>query len=245
MRGLLRFLILVAVLVGIGVLLVVQLLIPAIVTAEVRAAIPVSATPIAVDVRTSLTGVLLHGRIDSITVSGSNVRRGLVTAAAMDITVGDVGIIDRSFGTVTGALSGVQLDQGIHPPMRLTRVTLSGSATRIQAAAELSPADLETELELAIAGVGSDPVFGSAHVSVAGGVIHVEAGTNDVAATLRLENGAIVLDGGPLGSLTLATPPADGSWQVTNIQLTPAGARITAEVPTVLVGQPSASPGSS
>ena len=56
----------------------------------------------------------------------------------------DVGLLDRTAGTVTGTLTGVEVRPADGLPLRVTSVTLDGSSAAITASLTLSPSDLRS-----------------------------------------------------------------------------------------------------
>jgi hypothetical protein len=231
MGGLLRFLLFLAIAVTLLAVVVVQVVVPAVVTAAVRASLGSLASPVSVQVRTSLDGVLLHGRIDAISVSGGPLQHGDVLAADVQLTASEVALADRSIGAVDGTLRGVQLEPGDGRILRLGSAQVSGGPGGIELVGNVAPGDVTTDLQLALQGAIANPLGSAPRVTLDGGSIHIVAGSANVAATLRVDGGSLVLDGGSLGTVTILPAPADGSWRLTAATLSPAGLRVTAVMP--------------
>jgi len=226
-RGCLSFLAVVAV-VGAGLAFaIVTVLLPAAVSAGVRDSPFLRGQAVQVDVHTSFEGVFFRGRVDRITISGNNLTEPNARVANADIALTDVSIVDRSFDRAAGTLSGVDVDVASAGALHFETLTLGGSSQALTALADLDATTAATFLRGRLVAAGT-PVEA---VSVAAGRINLTIAGVTIGAVpvitptdVRLE-----ADGGSV-SLPIVTFPGTGEWQITAIQVTAAGIRVTALV---------------
>jgi hypothetical protein len=227
MRGLLGFLVVAALAVGLVAVAATYVALPAIVSAAVQGAVRADGQAVSVRVSTSLQGVLLHGRVDAIVIEGRNVRLGSTSAETVTATLADVSIADRSFSAIDGTLSGVELALADGETLRIDRVDLSGPSTAIVAVGQVSAKALEAAIaeQLKSQGIGRD------QVSVTNGEIRLVVEGRTVLASVSVEGSALILSTqSPLGSVPILRPPADGSWRLVDVSLTSAGADFTLDI---------------
>jgi hypothetical protein len=221
------FLIVVALAGAVLAVAIVTVLLPAAVSAGVRDSPFLRGQAVRVDVRASFKGVFLGGRVDRIAISGSGLREPNATVAAADIALTDVSIVDRSFIRASGTLTGVDLDVASAGALHLETVTLGGSSQALTALADIDATTAAAFLRsrLMAAGIPVEAVSlaaGRIDVTIAG--ITITAIPVITATEVRLEvQGTGV-------SLPIVTFPSTGEWQITAIQVTPAGIRVTALV---------------
>ena len=101
---------------------------------------------------------LLTLHADRIHVSAANGSFHDVTMETVDITLDDVGLLDRTAGTVSGTLTGVEVHPADGLPLRVTSIVLTGSSASISASLTLSPTDLQALATNAVkSALGSTP----------------------------------------------------------------------------------------
>ena len=225
MRGCLGFLTLVALL-GAALAIAIALLLPATVAAQVRNSPFLRGQPVEVDVQASLAGVLLHRSIDRITISGRGLAEANASVGTAQIVLTDVWIIDRSFASASGTLTGVTIDIGSATPLPLGNVTITGSSQSLTAVGDMD-ATLATgalKSRFVAAGLPVDAV------SLAAGRIDLTIGGRTIRATPVITGTEVRLEAEGLASLPIVTLPATGEWRITEITVTPGGIRVTALV---------------
>ncbi|HLX35677.1 MAG TPA: hypothetical protein VKR30_10610 [Candidatus Limnocylindrales bacterium] len=227
MRGCLGFLLFLVVAVGLLGYAVVQYAIPAVVTAAVRSSPLARGQNLTVQVDTSLTGVFLHGSVDRIAIGGANVTEPNATISLVDITLADVSILDRTFASATGTLTGVSVDLSDGSPIQLTSVAVSGSSSSLQTAVDLTAAEASIALRdrLRAAGIPADSVQ-----LVRGGVDIVVAGRT-IPARVVVTAGSVSLDAGPpYPAVTVFSAPAGGDWTIGSVDVSATGIRVTVAI---------------
>ena len=100
-----------------------------------------------VEVSANLPPRILLGHADKIRVTSNQVGVGDLHAATMDVTLGDVELIDRTIGTVDGTLTGVLLPAPNGDAVTIDTATLSGSGTAATATLTVSTAEAESLAE--------------------------------------------------------------------------------------------------
>jgi hypothetical protein len=227
MRGLLGFLVVAFVTFAGLAVVAVQLVLPAVVAAAIEQSSFIAGQPATVRVETSLTGVLLHGQIDRVTIEADGLREGIATIGHASATLTDVGLATRAFTDVEGVLSGVALAAPDGSAVSVERVTLSGSSGGIAAVGEVSAAALATLLAAQL----QDLKVTAAQVQVGDGAIRLQLFGRPVVARLVIDEGSLVIDTTTeFGRIPILRAPADGAWRFTAVALSAAGARLTAEI---------------
>jgi hypothetical protein len=226
-RGCLGFLIVVALAGAALGVAIVTVLLPAAASAGVRDSPFLRGQAVRVDVQTSFEGVFLDGRVDRITISGSGLSEPNATVTTADIALIDVSIVDRSFRRAAGTLTDVDVDVASAGALHLETVTLSGSSRALTALADLDATTASTFVRgrLAAAGIPVNAVTfeaGRIDLTIAGVTIAAIPVITSTEVRLEAEGGGV--------SLPIVAFPSTGEWQITAIQVTPAGIRVTALV---------------
>jgi hypothetical protein len=228
MRGCLGFLVFAAILVTALAVALVQLALPAVVTAAVEGSPLVRGQPVAVTVETSLGGVLLHGEIDSVRITGANLSEPPATIGDLDVTLSHVSMVDRTFASADGTLVGVVMDPTAAAPIELPTVWIGGSSSALTATVALDAQQTVALLEarLKAAGAPADArvalIPGGIDLSVLGH--SVPARIETTAETVQLVSEQAGLD------VTLLEAPAGGPWQIGDLQVTPGGMQMTLDL---------------
>jgi hypothetical protein len=82
-----------------------------------------------VTVSADLPPRILLGHADHIQLTSTDASVGGLYAASIDVTLGDVELIDRTFSTVHGTLTGVRVPAPNGDPVTIDEVTLDGAGT--------------------------------------------------------------------------------------------------------------------
>lgn len=225
MRGLLRVVGLAIATLVVLVVIGVQVVVPAVVAAAVGGSPALAGQHVTVQVRTSLAGVLLHGRIDEVTVEGVGIQADSFEVGQLALSASDVAISSAMPARLGGTLSDVTAFTLAGTKVYVGSVVISGAADQATLVASIDPGALEAALAVEAQQLG----LGVAEVRVADGTIRIAAGGREDVGTLRLEGQALVFDpGGGQSPITLLNSPADGAWHLAGVALSAAGARITA-----------------
>jgi hypothetical protein len=186
-----------------------------------------------VAVDATFPSIALRGRIDTISISGQNMHEGSLTIGRLDVTLFDVSLLDRSFDRLAGTLGALALPGPNGESLALDAVQLSGSSSQITATADVTaPVVAETlKSRLTAAGVPVDTV------TLGNGQIAIGVLGQAIQTRLALAGSSVVLEFVPpqiagltLPQLILVQETAGQPWQLTAIDVTPAGVRITAVV---------------
>ncbi len=227
MRGLVGFLALTIVALGVLSVIAVQMVVPAVVEAAVRGSPAFAGRGVDVQVRTSLEGVLAHGWVDAVVIDGPGPRVASLSVDRIEATATDVGLIDRRFASLTGVLGGVSVATPNANALHLESVALSGTAGALTIVGQVAPAALEQVLASELTALGIEPV----QVRLESGAILIDVHGTTVAASLRLAGADLILDAPPeLAAVRLVQGPSDGSWRLTQVVVSPTGALISAVI---------------
>ena len=206
MRGCLVTLALLATIVG----LVVWFALPPLVATLAQGALVAAgleAATTTVDVLADPPPKLLTLTADTIRIRATNARFHGLEAVDVDVTLGDVRLIDRTFGELSGTLDFVTLPASDGQRITIPSVVLSGDAERAQATLTFPKAiaeDLAVGAVKATTGITPDRVTfsGPDRVRITGPGLAVDA-------RLAVQDGALLLvppSSDSLGSITLVEP---------------------------------------
>jgi hypothetical protein len=202
----------------------------------VRAASPFASDPLEVDVDADPVG-LLRGQVGSIHVTGSKLTSGRLDVGRLEVTVCEVGILDRSFGSMSGTLDAVTLRRAAGTDIRAAEVHLSGPSDAMDATASVGRDAAVALVRRAIeaAGLPADDlelIDGGVRMSVLGQ-------RTDVA--LGAANGAVTIAGSVAGggSIVVFGPEPGDPWRITGVSVAPSGLEVHAAIDlgTVLRGR--------
>jgi len=238
-RGCLTFLLVVAA----TVLIASWLLLPAAAAEVMTGAIGAagfSGTGTAVTVTAEPPIALLALHADRVRVRSTNATFHEVRMARVDVTLGDVALLDRTAGSVDGTLTGVEIDPPGGPPIHASSVVLSGSSAAIRATLSLSTEDVTAIARSAVAAVaGASP----SRVTLASpDRVTVAVGDQSLAGRLVIDaGGALVFHpttpvGRITGDVDLIRPGPDVPLRIRTVSLTPTGATITATIDASALG---------
>jgi hypothetical protein len=103
-----------------------------------------SGTNTKVEVSSNPPPKLLLGHADSIHLTSSQAGVGDLHAASIDLTLGDVSLIDRTIGTVEGTLTGVMVPAPDGSPVLIEKATVKGNASAAQGTLQMATSQIES-----------------------------------------------------------------------------------------------------
>lgn len=168
---------------------------------------------------------LLTLEADAVRIRATNVVFRGVEAASADITLGDVALIDRSFGTLDGTLKGVRFQPSRGTELGVPLVRLVGTPDRVRATFDLPAADAEALAAAAVReAVGIAP---SQIVLAAPDRVALTVGGRTVNGRLAVSaDGKLNLIGTPgtdLGSVALVSPGVELPVRVESFRIVDGG----------------------
>jgi hypothetical protein len=180
-----------------------------------------SGTDTRVDVGANPPFELLTGHADSIHISSGNATLGDLQAATVDVTLADVDLFGRTFGTVTGTLGGVQVAAPNGDPVKIDLVTLEGPGSSTTATATMSTAAAQALAvsQLKAVGVTAKVSFKAPDAVV----MKISSGT--FTGRLITTNGSLILvpDSNSVPSVTLISPSGKNPFHVDSVRVGLAG----------------------
>jgi hypothetical protein len=210
--GLLRFLLFFSVLVGLLVLVGVPAAASPVLTQMVRDA-GLRADEMTVSVA-YFDPSLLWGRSEELTIQARGARLGPATAGGLDIALGDVALLDRTFESISGNVRDIALRAG-GLDVLVDRIEIDGPAQAASVAAYLTPEQSAAVVRQAAALVGVE----LRDVVLVDGAVRVRLGPVTTEAALSVEGGALVLTP-PIGpALLLLQPAPSDPWRLTGAQV--------------------------
>ncbi|MGD0861477.1 MAG: hypothetical protein ABSA21_01790 [Candidatus Limnocylindrales bacterium] len=180
-----------------------------------------SGTDTKVQVSANPPPMLLTGHADTVHITSSQASVGDLHAAGVDVILGDVELLSRTIGTVTGTLTGVQVAAPDGEPVTLDQVTLTGVATATTATASMSLAAAESlaesELKSQTGVVAKVALKGPDKVTVT-------IDGKSQAGRLVTSNGALLIvpNSDSLPTVTLIAPGNGNPFRVISVQIGPA-----------------------
>jgi len=223
MRGCLGFLVFAAILVTLLAAAVVQLVLPSLVAGDVEGSPLLRGQQVEVHVDTSVAGVLLHGRIDSIRITGTSLTEPNATIAALDLTLADVAIADHTFDTASGSLDGVTITTVNGGSIPIDTVAISGFSSTVLATVRIGATAAEAALRSLLQAAG----VAVSSVSLGAGVVDVTIQGHAIQARLVTNGNQLVLDAGsPVAPIELLSAPAGGEWRIDTVDVTASGIAI-------------------
>jgi hypothetical protein len=223
-RSFLGFVLLVVVLLGAALFLVAPAAGPGVVSAIIRGTPPLAGQDVAVDANVDPVA-LLSGRIASVQIQGQNLRTAEGSADSVNVTVTGLSVVDRSFAGITGHLAGATLRSDTNGTATFTSVELSGSSSSLLGRATIAPDEASRLVIARLADVG----ITLDALEVATGSLGVTIGGQRFEATLRLEDGSLVLDtNGAVPPLEVVKASEFGAWRASSVTVEPGGVVIDA-----------------
>ncbi len=175
--------------------------------------------------------LLLLGHADRVRVtSGNDSIRGM-RVDRLDVTLADVGLIDRSFRTIDATLTGVSFPQPDGSAASIARIDMNGPGGSATTVASL---DLEQVRALVADAIGEAAASGLS-LAPPDRVVY-RLGPASVSARLAVGgDGALVLvpDLGPIGPVEIFRPAASTSLELTGVSVTGDGMELTGRIDAV------------
>ena len=226
MRSFVGWVALVALL-GIAAYFVAPMVVRPLVADAVRAASPFGAEPLEVDVDVDVLG-LISGHVRAIHVTGANLTADRLDIGHLDVTVTDVGILDRTFGSVSGTLDSVVVGRSDATDVTARQVELAGPSSAVDATAHVGREAALAMVARALEGAGLPTselqlIDGGVRVSVLGQRTDVAIGA---------ANGALTIAGSVAGggSIVVFGPEPGEPWRITGVSVSPEGLEVHAAV---------------
>ena len=182
-----------------------------------------SGTNTKVEVSSDPPPLLLTGHADTVHLTSSQVGIGDLHAATLDLSLGQVELLSRKIGTVTGTLEGVRVAAPDGQPVTIDLVTLSGAASSATAEMEVSIAEAERlgASQLKSSGIAATVTLAPPDK------ITIKAGGQSQPGHLVVQEGALLLvpDGDSLPTVTLIAAGAGNPFEMTSVRI--GGERVT------------------
>ena len=168
---------------------------------------------------------LLLGRSRQVRLVATDVDAGPARIGRMDIAIGDAAYFDRSFQTVDGELSDVELTAR-GDTARIGSIRVNGPAEAATAVATLTPSQTEDLVRLAARRVGVEVES----VVVRDNGVTVRVAGNEARARLTVQGGALLLDPGVGVAVVLLQPAPSDPWSLHEAWISPEGLNVRGTV---------------
>jgi hypothetical protein len=169
---------------------------------------------------------LLLGRARKVTLTATNIQSNSARIGSATLSVGDANYFDRTFRTVSGDLSDVQLTASGGETMHVESIAVDGPADAANATAHLSATDTDRLIRVAAERVGLQVDA----VDVGDQGVNVTISGLSAKARLAVTGGALVLDPGVGGSIVLFQPAPSDPWKLEEAYVTADGLNVRAQV---------------
>jgi hypothetical protein len=147
-----------------------------------------SGTSTKVEVSANPPPMLLTGR-GTVHITSTQVSLSDLHAAGVDVTLGDVDLMSRKIGTVSGTLTGVQVAAPNGDAVSIDKVTLAGPANNTIATCSMSIAEAEALAESQLAAQGVEATVDLA----APNAVTFQVGGKSYAGRLVVSDGSLLL----------------------------------------------------
>lgn len=170
-----------------------------------------------VDAVASPPPLLLTGHADTVSVHSSNVTMRQMQAAKLDLTLSDVGLLSRSFGSIDGTLVNVRIARAKGPSVEALSARVSGPASAAKVVLLFDVPEVDALVSSALAAsIGNqaieltppDQVTFTLDGRAASGSLIVRDGSLALQPT--------GLDGVPI---VLVEPPVGAGWRIESLAL--------------------------
>lgn len=165
---------------------------------------------------------LISGRAERLTVSGDNVELPPALVGSLDLALGEVSFVDRTFETITGELSDVTLAAG-GLTVEVTRVTLDGPASAASATARFSSSQTQQLVQRAArrAGLNVD------EVRLVDERLQLSLGGVETQAAIAVRGGALVLSPEIGPAVLLLQPAPSDPWRLSDAWVASSGVTVS------------------
>lgn len=166
-----------------------------------------------VEVSAAFPPQILVGRADKIRLTSSQVSVDDLHAATIDVTLNDFALIDRTFGTVDGTLTGVRVPAPTGDAITIETVTLHGKSTAATATMTISQAEAER--------VAEAQLKGAVVKFAAPDKVTIRLNGKTEPGRLVVKNGSLIAlpDSGALPSLTIIAGGKGNPFQLTSVSV--------------------------
>jgi hypothetical protein len=219
----LGFLLFFVVVAGAMLFLAVPLIVNPMLTQAVRD-MGVQADDLRVSVDT-LDPALLSGRAGHVRVQGTDVHIGRATVGSLDLTLGEVSFIDRTFGSVDGQLQDVAVSAG-GLSASADQVDVAGPSNEASATGKFDGAQSEDLVKAAAKKMGI-PLDDAQLVD---GGLRLTVGGLEVGAGISVEGGALTLRPQIGPPILLIQPAPSDPWRLVEAYVSPSGITVRATV---------------
>jgi hypothetical protein len=168
---------------------------------------------------------LLLARTERLRIEATGVDLGPAHALGMDLSLGRVALLDRTFESITGNVREVSLRAG-GMDITVDRVEVDGPAEAANVAAHFTPAQSSAVVRQAARLIG----FGLDDVHLLNGRVEIELAGVRTGGTLSVEGGALVLRPQIGPTLLLIQPAPTDPWRLTDVRVAPDGVTISGVV---------------
>lgn len=188
-----------------------------------------SGTDTKVEVSANPPPLLLTGHADKIHITSSQVSISDLHAASVEVTLGDVDMLGRKIGTVSGTLDGVRVAAPNGDPVTIDEVTLDGSATATTATLRMSVATAQALVESQLktqTGVAAKVVLKGPNL------VTITINGKPQPGRLLTISGSLLLvpDGNTLPTVTLIAPGGGNPFRVTSVTVGLAGVMLVGTI---------------
>ena len=197
MRGCLFTLVLAAVLVAVLVTVGLPAVAAGVLTTGVKAA-GLDAADTTVTVTSDPSWDLLGLHADRVRVRATNATFRGLKIGALDVTLQNVALLDRTAGGVAGRLTGVTVPNVAGQPLGLAAITVGGGGTNITASTTITAADAQALVAAELASVVG--------VTVPASAVHLSAPNKVVVKAAVTMSATLAVDGA--GNLVATVPGA-------------------------------------
>jgi hypothetical protein len=221
--GLLRFLLFFALLVGLLVFVALPALASPLLGQLVRDA-GLQADRLSVSVPYFDPGLIV-GQPSRLRLEAGDVELGPATAAGLDLTLGEVDLLGRTFESVRGNVRDTELTAG-GLNVAVDRIDIEGPATQARVTAHFAPDQAADILRQSARRVG----VALDDVRLVDDAVRLRVAGFEARATVAVEGGALVLRAEHLPALLLLQPAPSEPWRLTEASVSSDGLTVSGVV---------------
>jgi hypothetical protein len=168
---------------------------------------------------------LLSGAAQSVRLEGDDVGVPNGVVSHVDVTLDDVSLADHTFSAVSGTLTGVRLNAPAGP-VTVGTVKLDGPSQRMRATGSISASESRKLVRNFARGAG----IAVDNVQLKNGMVTLQNGSQTQDVSLSVAGNALVLDQPGRPSTVLVAPAPSEKWQISSVDVSPAGISVGLEV---------------
>jgi hypothetical protein len=165
---------------------------------------------------------LIGGRAERLTIRGENVELPPALVGSLDVTLGRVSFVDRSFETITGEMRDVTLAAG-GLTVEVARLTVDGPSSAASATARFSSSQTQQLVQRAArrAGLGLD------HVRLGDERLLLSLGGVETQGAIAVRGGALVLSPEIGPAVLLLQPAPSDPWRLSDAYVSSSGVTVS------------------